>query len=441
MNKKPYILALDIGTSSIKAALVDKDFHILVTEKVDYSYQTHGTYVQTEPEKIWKAFLKVIKKMAEDLSTIKLVVQCVFSPALIALDESGDPLYPAIIHWDRRSIKQAKKALLKIGKKKFLETAGNIPYPGGISVTSILWIKENKGEIFKKTFKFGHMNTFFAKRLTDNWSIDPTNASLTGLYNTVAYSGWSEEIARELEIPLQKLPPIVPSTKIVGKITKKAANITGIKSGTPLLMGANDTSSAAVGAGVLKNGQILNVSGSSEILTICLEKPIANEKYYLRTHPLPDRWLMFDITTGGFALEWFRSQFCEEMSEKNFYQIYLRKILEKKRKCRVKFNPHLAGDRTSLRQKTASFSGLTLSTTRDDCLYSLMEGTVGRMRKTLSKMAKLIKLDKTIYLTGGGANKVLMDYKKKIFPDFDFVVKENCSLQGCLYIAKMKLKK
>ena len=206
-------------------------------------------------------------------------------------------------------------------------------------------------------------------------------------------------------------------------------------------MGSNDTSSAAVGAGVLKNGQILNISGSSEILTICLEKPIANEKYYLRTHPLPNRWLMFDITTGGFALEWFRSQFCREMNEKDFYQVYLRKILKKKRKCRVKFNPHLAGDRTSLRQKTASFSGLTLSTTRDDCLYSLMEGTVGRMRKTLSKMAKLIKLDKTIYLAGGGANKALMDYKKRIFPDFNLVVKENCSLQGCLCLAKMKLKK
>lgn len=59
----------------------------------------------------------------------------------LVLDEDGNALYPAIIHWDRRSVKQAKEALAKVGKEKFLRIAGNIPYPGGISVTSILWLK------------------------------------------------------------------------------------------------------------------------------------------------------------------------------------------------------------------------------------------------------------------------------------------------------------
>jgi len=439
VDKKSYVLALDIGTSSLKAALFDKDFNVMLTEKADYSYETYGMAVQMDSEKVWKAFLEVTKKMRDYLDKLELIVQCVFSPALIALDKDGNPLYPAIIHWDRRSLKQAKSALSKIGKERFLGIAGNLPYPGGISVTSILWIKEKESEIFKKAFKFGHMNTFFIKRLTGNWSIDPTNASLTGLYNTVGYSDWSEEMAKELGVPLDKLPPVVASTEIVGKVKKDVASITAIRSGTPVLMGSNDTSSAAVGAGVLEEGQILNISGSSEILTICLRRPIPDEKYYLRAHPLPDRWLMFDITTGGFALEWFRSQFCKEISEEEFYIYYLGKILKEKRKCQVKFNPHLAGDRTSLRQKTASFTGLTLSTTRDDCLYALMEGTVGRMRKTLDKMAKRINLNKVIYLTGGGANEALMDYKRRIFPGFDIVVKENCSLQGCAYLARMIL--
>jgi sugar (pentulose or hexulose) kinase len=412
---------------------------MLTTHRAEYSYHSSGMYVQIEAEKVWKAFLKVMGELRDYLNKVEMVVQCVFSPALIALDESGNPLYPAIIHWDRRSVKQAKEALAKVGRERFLGITGNIPYPGGISVTSILWLKEKEKEVFKRAFKFGHMNTFFVKRLTHQWSIDPTNASLTGLYNTVAYSDWSEEIAGELEIPVEKLPPLIPSTEIVGKVTREVARSTGIKFGTPVMMGSNDTSSAAVGAGVLKGGQILNISGSSEILTICLNRPIPDEKYYLRTHPLPDKWLMFDITTGGFALEWFRSQFCREMSKEEFYNSYLKKILEERTNCRVNFNPYLAGDRTSLRQKKASFSGLTLSSTRDECLYALMEGTVGRMKKTLKKMAKLINLDRTIYLTGGGATKVLMDYKRRLFPEFNLVVKENCSLQGCAFLAKMKL--
>jgi len=439
LNKKSYILALDIGTSSLKVGLFNRNLQMLTTRRAEYSYHSFGMCVQMEPEKVWKAFLKVMEELRDYLNRVELVVQCVFSPALIALDEDGNALYPAIIHWDRRSIKQAKEALAKVGKEKFLRIAGNIPYPGGISVTSILWLKQKEKQIFEKAFKFGHMNTFFVKRLTDQWSIDPTNASLTGLYNTIAYSDWSEEITKELEIPVEKLPPVVPSTEIVGKVTRAIARSTGIRSGTPVMMGSNDTSSAAVGAGVLKSGQILNISGSSEILTICMGRPIPDEKYYLRTHPLPNKWLMFDITTGGFALEWFRSRFCREMSREEFYNSYLRKLLEKKISCGARFNPYLAGDRTSLRQKKASFSGLTLSTTRDECLFALMKGTVGRMEKTLKKMAKLIDLDKTIYLTGGGANQALMDYKRRLFSGFNIVVKDNCSLQGCAFMAKMKL--
>lgn len=283
------------------------------------------------------------------------------------------------------------------------------------------------------------MNTFFIKRLTGNWSIDPTNASLTGLYNTVAYSDWIEDFAREFEIPLEKLPPVIPCLEIVGSVTKEVADATEIKSGTPVLMGSNDTSSAALGAGVLESGQILNITGSGELIAICLERPLPDEKYYLRTHPLPKRWLMFNLTTSGFALEWFRSQFCREMDEKEFYESYLEKILREKRKCLIKFHPHLAGDRTSLIQKKASFTGLTLSTSRDDCLYAVMEAISERTEKTLNKMAKIIELGKVIYLTGGGANQVLLNYKRRRFPGFDIIVKEDCALHGCAYMAKLKL--
>jgi len=174
MSKKSYVLALDIGTSSLKSALFDENFKIVTQQKAEYTYETYGMSVQMDAEKVWKAFLKVTEKLKDYLNKVELIVQCVFSPALIAMDKEGTPLYPAIIHWDRRSVKQAKKALSIIGKERFLKIAGNIPYPGGISVTSILWLKEKEADAFKKAFKFGHMNTFFVKRLTGNWSIDPT---------------------------------------------------------------------------------------------------------------------------------------------------------------------------------------------------------------------------------------------------------------------------
>jgi len=436
MKREFYILALDIGTSSTKAGLFDQDYRLTISDKVDYGYETLGMKVQMDPEKIWRAFLEVAGKLRDYANKIDLVVQCVLSPSLIPMDESGNALYPSILHWDRRSAEQGRKALALIGKERFLNLAGNLPYPGGISLTGLLWLKEKESGIFKKAFKFGHMNTFFIKRLTGQWSIDPTNASLTGLYNTVAYSDWIEEFCQEFEIPLEKLPPVIPCLKIVGSVTREVAHATGIRSGTPVLMGSNDTSSAALGAGVLENGQILNISGSGELLAICLDRPIPDERYYLRTHPLPGRWLLFDLTLAGFALEWFRLQFCREMSEEEFYQSYLKGILHEGRKTPVRFHPYLAGDRTSLKQKKASFSGLTLSTSRDECLYAIMEAVTGRTERLLNKMGKAIELDKVIHLTGGAANQALMDYKKRRFPEFDIAVMEDCALHGCAFMAR-----
>ena len=438
MQSKSYVLALDIGTSSLKAGLFDESDDLVFTDKEDYSYDTYGMHVQLDPEKIWNAFLAVTKKVNNYLDRVELVVQCVLSPSLIPMDESGNPLYPSIIHWDRRSVKQARGAVALIGKERFLSLAGNLPYPGGISLTSLLWIKEKEPEIFRAAYKFGHMNTFFLKRLTGNWSIDPTNASLTGLYHTVANRGWIEDFTREFEIPLEKLPSVVQCLEDVGKVTKEVASATGIRSGVPVLMGSNDTSSAALGAGVLENGQILNISGSGELLAICLDRPIPDEKYYLRNHPFPNRWLLFDLTTGGFALEWFRCQFCKEMTEEEFYGSYLDSILKEKKRTNVRFLPHLAGDRTSLKQKRASFSGLTLGTTREDCLYAVSEAILGRTKNLLNKLARKIDLDRIIYLTGGRANQALLDYKKRRLPGFDIVVKEDCALYGCALMARKR---
>jgi len=441
MDGRRFILALDIGTSSLKAGLFDQGYNLVLTDKEDYAYDTRGMHVQMDPEKIWKAFLNVAQKLKDYSDRVELIVQCVLSPSLIPMDEAGDPLYPSIIHWDRRSVKQAREALFLIGKEKFLALAGNLPYPGGISLTSLLWIKEKEPEIFGKAFKFGHMNTFFLKRLTGNWSIDPTNASLTGLYNTAANSGWIKEFTEAFGVPDEKLPPVVQCLEIVGKVTQEVTSLTGLKSGTPVLMGSNDTSSATLGAGVLENGQILNISGSGELLAICLDRPIPDEKYYLRNHPLPNRWIAFDLTTGGFALEWFWSQFCREMREEEFYDSYLAGILKEERRTTVKFLPHLAGDRTSLQQKKASFSGLTLATRREDCLYAVSEAILDRTRTLLKKMARKTKLDTTIYLTGGRANEALLDYKRRRLPGFEIVVKEDCALYGCAVMARKHLER
>ena len=178
------ILSVDFGTSALKMTVMDESGTFLHSVKCAYEYEAEDMRIQIEAETIYTALQKACSQLgAECLQAIDALAVCVFSPCLIAMDRMGNPLYPAIIHIDRRSYEQASRALNAIGRETFhrIRISGNLPFPGGISCTSIMWLSDNYPELYKRVYKFGHLNTFLHKRLVGEWIIDPTNASFTGL--------------------------------------------------------------------------------------------------------------------------------------------------------------------------------------------------------------------------------------------------------------------
>ncbi len=432
----PLILALDIGTSSLKAGLFDEGERLLGTRTVDYALDTDGPAVGIDPGTIWKAFLAVTRGLGPDAARVECVVPCALSPSLVLMDRDGAPLYPAILHWDRRSVREAREALATIGREEFLARAGNIPYPGSISLSSLLWLRRHEPDVFGRAYMAGHVNTFFVRRLTGSWAFDPTNASLTGLYDTVGRSGWIAEFCRELGVPAGILPPVVECDEQVGRVTAEAARESGLAAGTPVVMGSNDTSAACLGAGVTEPGQLLDIAGSAELLAVCLDRPVAHAKHHLRVHPLPGRWIAFTIIVSGFALEWFRTRFCPGMDEKDFYGPYLVGLLAGNRRTQVRFVPHLLGDRTSFSERRASFSGLTLSTTREDLALAIIESATSRLQADLRRFSRTVALSRVIRLTGRRAGEALSAYRERRLRGYRFETRESCALLGCAVLSR-----
>lgn len=431
------ILSVDFGTSSVKMAVLDQDLKIISDTKVEYQYQVIDEYkVQIDAEIIFSAFLKGIKQLGDYAGKIDVVVPCNLSPSLVAMDKEGNPLYPIILQLDKRSYKQSKYIVKTITKENFINITGNLPFAGGISCTSILWIKDNFPEVYKNTYKFGHFNTFFHYQLVGKWVIDPSNASFTGLYETVKGSGWSSLLCNSLDIDIDKLPDIVPSMSVTGYLSKKAAEVTGLREGIPIIMGANDTTSAVYGAGAINRGDILNISGSSEIIALITDKPIANEKYCLRVSMETGKWIYQKMTVGGFALEWFRKEFYREMNKGVFYNEYLQGLLQNSTGTSgVRFIPYLAGDRHSLIKKKGAFSGLVLDTSREDMLLSLLEGIYEPLSDMLNICKGQMELNTKILWTGGMVSDAYFQFKKKIFKGFELTIKKECSTLGNAKVA------
>lgn len=436
------ILTIDVGTTNFKMGVFNEELTMEAVYQQNYDVDIFdGKKAEIDPEIWWQQILAGCKSIGEIISEIGVISFSVTTPGLVAMNEKGDALTKAILFLDQRSHKQASYIRSKIGEDRLLEKACNLPVSGGSSLSSILWIKDNLPEVYEKTCKFGHTNTFLIHRLTNNWAIDPSTTSITGLYNTRDNNlTWNLEFLDELGLSVDKLPVLFQSFQAVGTINPEVAAITGLPLSCKVLCGGNDAVLSAFSAGIDKPGDILHISGTCDIMMVCLDKPAGSGKYNIRSHILPDLWVtLFVLNTGGKSLEWFHSVFCSEMTNDQFYNQYISSVIEKSVKKEVPFyEPFLQGSRYSVQALKASFSGIDVNTTRDDFLMSLLNGNNQYLASHLADVSDVVKLGRSVKLTGGAQKIRKMDeIKKKWIGDYQFEYIDQSSLLGAAKLGKL----
>ncbi|MEN6636657.1 MAG: FGGY family carbohydrate kinase [Clostridiaceae bacterium] len=431
------ILSLDFGTSSLKLAVMDEQMQILATASQPYQYRVYDVdKVEMDPDLLLGALAGGMHALSSFAGEIELVAFCTFSPSGVYMDDRFELQYPVITHLDRRAKAQSKRIVEEFGAEQFQSITGILPFVGGASVTTLKWMLENRPDVMKNVKTYAHLPTWLYARMTGVLATDPVNASMTGMYETVTSAGWSKEILDALGIDPALLPQIVPAGSILGKLTKEFAELCGLRQGIPVALGSNDIASALVGADCIESGMALNVSGSSEMISVLTHIPATHPRYYLRKSAIEGLWQCYSTMVGGFGLDWFYRQLCREMSEETFYQTYLPACI---RLCdcesTVFCEPYLAGDRQSLALKRGAFCGLTLESTREEMLSSLLKGMNLHMLETLEAIPKGVPISNEISITGGMVRPEIIDMKQKMFGGRRFLPKDNCTLIGNALLA------
>ena len=442
------ILAVDIGTTGMKMGiyrLTGSKLSLVCQFSQEYELNIYndGLFGDIEQEKWKTVFIAGCKEMKDFISDVDVISLSGTTPGLTAMDKSGRALLPAILMLDQRSRKQARFIIETIGIENLLKTTANMPVAGGCSLASILWIKDNCPEIFDKTYKFGHSNTYFAHWLTGGFAIDPSSASLTALYNTVQNDfTWNENIASAFGLSLNKLPQIIPAYESVGRMSNSLARKLGFKKEPPVLIGGNDAVLAAYSVGINEPGDIINVNGTCEITLVCLDKCLSSANYNIRAHVLKDRWLTLHVmNAGGKALDWYKSLFCSELSAEEFYNSFLPQAIENwlDSETDVTYIPYLMGSRYSLEPLKAQLLGLTQQTTREEILAGIVRGLCEYQKEHLEEIGKKIPLKDVIHVTGGATNPALMRAKSKWMRDSEYIHNEQSSMKGAALLGQKYL--
>jgi xylulokinase len=450
-----WILGVDIGTTNMKMGVFRlHEDRLQSVRQFSQAYQINvyngGLFADVEQHKWKEAFVAGCRAMAETIAEIDVISLSGTTPGLTAMDKNGDALHPAILMLDQRSHKQARTIIDTVGLDHLLATTANMPVAGGCSLAGILWLRDNAPEVFAKTHVFGHSNTYFAHwlthpeppdRATGQYAIDPSSASLSGLYNTTRNDcTWNADLAHTFGLSLDRLPQLVPAYRSVGAVRPALARELGFAKQPQVLIGGNDAVLAAYSVGVCEPGAIVNVNGTCEITLVCLPQCLPSPHYNIRAHVLPDRWLTLHVmNAGGKALEWFKSVFCSELTDEQFYDAFVPQALDTwlDRTGSVTYTPYLMGSRYSQEPLKAELLGLTQTTTREEILAAIVRGLCQYQGNHLREIQRQVPLQTTIHLTGGAVSPALIRAKQKWLRLADYLHEEDSSVKGAALLARL----
>lgn len=302
----------DLGTSGNKAALVSEDGAILRTLVSSYPLRHPGPgQAEQDPADWWAAVCEgtraVTAGRAKEVAGIAFAGQML---ALVSMDADGRPLRPALSWLDHRADEEAARMTRRLGGATIVRALAGAAPTGKDLVAKIAWLAAHEPEIHRATRYYGDATSALVARATGRVALDPTAAGGTGLF-LPGKRRWSSTLARLVGFPLDRMPPIVPSTDVVGALHAEAAAALGLPVGTPVAMGLADIPAAAVGSGAVLPGEGHVYLGTSAWVAVTLARPRNLPQSGIMSVPAGDpshSLLIAESETAGACGDWIRAQ-------------------------------------------------------------------------------------------------------------------------------------
>ncbi len=433
-------LGFDIGSSGVKAGIVRAGE--IVGQIARASFPTHFDSVRAEVkgETVLRAISQGVAELGSAAKKADVIALSVMAPAWVAMDRKGKALSPLVTHQDRRSVDVAIELEKRVGKSRYLKITGNRPFPGGISATTLAWFAKHQPSLIRRAELIGHLNTYLHRQITGARAIDPSNASFTGLYETIKMGGWNQDLCAAAGVSASQLPEIHPSNAVVGHVSAEGARRFGLQNGIPVMAGMIDASGAMFLAPA-RPGQLLNVCGSTDVLALCTDRPKPHERLLTRALGIGQLWVSVGtLAAAGSALMWIHEQMFRDLAVNDFYRLVTKLANKKSSQNQVIFEPWLAGDRTSIVQKRATFGGLTLSSKREDMLRAVIDALAQSSSQRLALLeSRGIAIDHRVMLSGGAA-KSLHQVLRRDWPGrWTFRTESEASLRGLSVVPPVQL--
>ena len=446
-----YWLGLDIGTGGSRALLVDADGGVaggVTTPHLDI-HMERPLWAEQHPDNWWeaaadavRAVLSQVGAQGADIAGVGLSGQM---HGLVLLDGQGSVVRPALIWCDQRSQAQVDWINATAGPDMVLEQTAN-PVLTGFTAPKLLWVRDHDPKSYERTRQVLLPKDYVRFRLTGEYAGDVSDASGTALFDVV-HRRWAEPLIERLGIDRSWLPRIVESSEVAGKVTNEAAARTGLSAGTPVVAGAGDQASSAVGNGIVETGLVSCTIGTSGVVFSHLDKVAYDPEGRVHTfcHAVPGKWHVMGVTQGaGLSLQWFRNQVAPdsvkaaEESGVDAYDILTEQAAQAPAGSEGLFwLPYLMGERTPHLDAAArgGWVGLTAKHSRAHLIRSLIEGVSYSLKDCLEIIESLGSKVAVVRASGGGARSAF--WRRMLAAVFDRPIATLETQEGSAYGAAL----
>lgn len=317
-----YLLGLDIGSSSVKGALVQINTGKIAASAFSPSVEMtidapQPGFAEQDPEKWWQEVKNVVAQLKliipfnpEEIAAIGISYQM---HGLVCLDKNGKVLRPAIIWCDSRAVTYGEAAFTEMGSEYCLSAFLNSP--GNFTASKLKWVKENEPAIYDKIYKIMLPGDFIAYKLSGDMTTTVTGLS-EGIFWNFKEGKIADRLLKYYQIDENKLSDIVPAYGLQARVNEKSAGELSIAAGTPISFRAGDQPNNACSLNVLNPGEIAATAGTSGVVYGVTDQAVYDKDsrvntfvHVNHTEVVPRYGVLLCINGTGILNSWVRKNF------------------------------------------------------------------------------------------------------------------------------------
>ncbi len=408
------LLGIDYGTGGCKTTVLDETGAFVGEASTEFAtFHDHPGWSEQEPDDWWTALCASLKKLADRGVDLGRVAACSLDGSThnaVLLGADGRPVRRTIMWTDQRSTCECEALRAGWGERIF-STCYQMPAPTW-TLPQMMWLKANEPDVLARTERVLFVKDYVRYLLTGHAATDYIEAQGTLLWD-MRRGAWDGELVALAGLRESAMPAIIAPTDVVGGVTAAAAAATGLREGTPVVCGTSDSAVEDYGAGAVEPGDLIIKLATAGNVNAMTAEAHPHPKTLTYGHVVPGMWYSVSATNAAALCQrWFRDAFYRDAAAggRNLYEVMGEEAAASPVGANgVFFHPYLQGERCPYWDPNlrASFTGVSISTTRGDFSRALMEGVAFSLRDCLRTLEEMRLPAKRIFLIGGGARSPL----------------------------------